>query len=270
MRTAVVLLVAAVLCLSVAAAWSYPTFDGGSGIVTQQTAEVTPTGSVDLALDYQKTQGIQMWPLRAAIGVADKGEVWLGYNHLRDTDLSESGRIWNIGGKYMLMTEPKNQISLAVGAGFGNLDLEGTDSVDITKAFVVATKNLSMKQVASVPVAAKASLGLLYTRLGSPVSESATEPYVGIDFTAKSGGSLGLEYRFKGDSIETDAVFSAVVRYPVGDKANPVWLEVGTTNGAAGVGLNEQKIFFGVGYRWGAFKESGPVDPTTHSGPWGY
>lgn len=271
MRTLRVVFVAAALCLSMAAAWSYPTFDGGSGIVTAQTAEVAPVGSVDLALDYQKIQGETIWPLRAAVGVANQAEVWAGYSRLKPAHADETGNLWDVGAKYLLLAEPKNKVSLAIGGQWGRFDGSGDiDKIDISKGFIAVTKNLSMKQVASREIAAKATLGLLYQRLGNPIDESSTKPYVGIEFTGKRGASLGLEYRWKDSSIESKSVFSAVVRVPVNQRANPVWVELGTTNASAGLGTNEQKIIFGVGYRFGAWVPGGSEQSGVRSGPWGY
>jgi len=268
MRLTIIALVAVMLCLSMAAAWSYPTWDGGAGIVTMPTAEVAPTGAVDLALDYQKSGDFTMWPLRAGFGIATNAEVWAGYNRLNDSSVDATGKIWNFGGKYLLMTEPKDKISLAVGAGWGKYDLE--DSVDATKAFIVATKNFRMKQAASLKVASKASVGLLYQKLSDPVDESITKPFVGIEFSNAAGTTLGLEYRFKDESIDSDPVFSAVLRCPVGKSVNPLWVEIGTTNGGLSMGSNEHKVFFGVGYRFGVSKSGSGSNGDVHSGPWGY
>jgi len=265
MKKAVLLLVTGMLCLSMAAAWSYPTWDGGSGIVTMQTAEVVPVGSVDLALDYQKTEGVKMWPARADLGIMDNTELWFGYNSIRD---GGNAKLWNVGAKYLLLTEPKSQFSLALGAATGKLS-DG-DSLTGTKAFLAATKNFSMKQVAGKPIASKATLGLLYEKFSGDGSANFTKPYVGIEFSNAMGAGLGLEYRFKDNSIDSDAVFSAVARYPLSKMVNPLWVEIGATNGGIGMGTSDHKVFFGVGYRFGAFTKGEGSDAGTRSGPWGY
>lgn len=68
MKRCVVLLLAVALSLSAAAAWSYPTFDGASGIVTLPSAETAPSGTVGLALDYQKiSSDVQVWAARVNV-----------------------------------------------------------------------------------------------------------------------------------------------------------------------------------------------------------
>lgn len=161
----------------------------------------------------------------------------------------EDIKIWNIGAKYKFMDEPDDNVSLAIGGSLG--EMKDGDSVDVQKAFIAVSKNLTMKQAAGQPIAAKATAGLLYERQDDPVDQSLTKPYVGIDFTLKRGAQFGLEYRFKDDDLESDAVFSAALRYPFGNPEQPVWVQLGTTNNTTGFGTNDQDVFFGIGYRFG-------------------
>jgi len=254
MRLGFVVIIAAVLALSMAAAWAYPTFGGATGIVTLPTADVTPTGSADLAVDYQQADvkiaaAAEMYtllPIRLSVGVADKTEVWLGYERITISDVTK--KIENIGLKYLLMREPDDEFSLGVGGSVGRCDLFG-DSANLASAFLVVSKNISAAISPEASVTTKLSLGAMWQSLEEPVEVDSTRPFVGIEFITKESGTFALEYRFKDDKIDAQAPFSAVWRYPIPDMP-ALTVEIGTTNAAiGGLGLTDQRIFGGIGYR---------------------
>jgi hypothetical protein len=256
MKVRVVVLALVVLCLGGAMAWAFPTTDGSSGIVTLPTAQVTPASNVEAAIDYMKVGGETSWPMRANLGLGNKAELWAGYNRFganilaTDEFVDEENatmKLWNVGAKYMLLSQPKTAFALAVGGSFGKA--KNGDSVDITKAFIVASKNLNLKPWGSQPMQVKGSVGVMYEKVGDPFSESITAPYLGVECMIRKGANLGLEYRFKDSSLDNKAVLSAVLRMPVSE-TQPLWIEVGTTNGTTGLGIDSQKMFVGVGYRF--------------------
>lgn len=264
MRVWVVVMAAVIAALGAAAAGAYPTFDGPSGLVTLPTAEVVPSGAVDLAVDYQKTNvgdrvlggmlsmydSERFLPIRVTIGVADGVEVWGGYT-LIDPEDGDRMKSWNAGLKYAFMQESSgDNFSAAIGGSVGRFD--NSEDVDVTRAFLVFSKAISMKHAAGQPISAMAHLGVMWASVGDPADDKMTKPFVGIEFFSSNGSSLALEYRFKEDNLESNAPFSAAVRYPLGEANSPLWVQVGATNAAlAGFGGSDNSIFVGLGYRFG-------------------
>lgn len=255
MRKYSVLLVALLLLVMAAGAWAYPNLQGATGLVTIPTAEVTPSGVIDFALDYQKMEdSLKIYPFRVNGGVTDRLELSAAYAKANG-DLwgwIPLNNFWEAGAKYALMTEPKNKIGLAVGGSFGKVDVDFFDNVDVSKCYAVLSKDLGKTLGDRKAIAVKAHAGLVWAKVGDPVDETLTRPFVGLELCGKNKASLGLEYRWKDDSLEPEAAFSAVLRYPLGeDVLQPLWLEVGTTNGGLlGYGGEESKLFVGLAYRF--------------------
>lgn len=266
MRVWVVVMAAVIAALGAAVAGAYPTFDGPSGLVTLPTAEVVPSGAVDLAVDYQKTtisgsalggaldldaadSDITLIPIRAAFGVGEGLEIWGSYDPIK-VEGSEDAKLWNAGLKWAFMRESGgDDFSLAIGGSMGRMESD-IDDVDITRAFLVASKVIKMKQSAGQPLSAMAHLGVMWAKLGEPTDNTMTKPFVGIEFFGGGGASLALEYRFEDDDLDVNAPFSAALRYPIGGAGSPLWIQVGATNAATGIGNNDNDLFFGLGYRF--------------------
>jgi len=296
MRAYAVVLVAVVLALGAVAGWGYPSLNGASGLVSLPTAETTPAGMVDLAVDYQKVGDTRIWPMRATLGVGENAEVWFGYTRISANEEAageevegfgispmmrtggiviigggDSGgtgidRAWNVGGKYLLPSKSESGVKLAVGGSTGKL--ENGEDLELSTAFFVASQKISLKP-GRLPLETKAHLGLLWAKVGSPIDNTTLEPFAGLEFIEKKGASLGLEYRLKDNDLDEKAPFSAVVRYPLGGVERPVMLEVGFTNAAvAGLGGADSRVFVGLGYRLGTMKGTG--EPGTRTRPWGY
>jgi hypothetical protein len=236
-------------------AWAYPNLQGATGLVTIPTAEVTPAGTIDFALDYQKMDDcLKVYPARVNGGVTDRLELSAAYAKASG-DLwgwIPLNNFWDVGGKYALLTESKNKIGLAVGGSFGKVDVEYVDAVDVTKCYAVLSKDLGKTLGYSKTIDLKAHAGLVWAKVGDPIDVTLTRPFVGMEVCGKNKASLGLEYRWKDSDLEPEAVFSAVLRYPLGeDLMQPLWLEVGTTNGGLmGYGGEESKLFVGIAYRF--------------------
>jgi hypothetical protein len=279
MRLGFVVIIAAVLALSMAAAWAYPTLGGATGIVTLPTADVTPTGSADLAVDYQQATidgdalsslgfgtgmyvleegkgamasfdgsdvDVKSLPARLTVGIAEKAEIWGAYDWL-DTDVG-TANIWSGGAKVLLMTEPADECSLGIGGSIGRAEMFD-ETLDLASAFLVLSKNISAAVSPDASVTTKLSVGAMWQSLGDPADIDSIRPFVGIEFITKESGTFALEYRFKDDKIDAQAPFSAVWRYPIPDMP-ALTVEIGTTNAAiGGLGLTDQRIFGGIGYR---------------------
>jgi hypothetical protein len=269
-----VVLVAVLLVLMAAGAWAYPNLDGATGLVTVPTAEVTPANNVDFALDYQKTtDGIQIFPARVSGGVTDRLELSAAYAKANGDlwDYIPVNNFWDIGIKYAFMSEPKNNFGLAVGGSYGKVNVDYYDSANVSKAYAVISKNLGKSLGDSKTINLKAHAGLLWAKVDQDYFDNGTltRPFVGLEVCGKNKSDLALEYRWKDNQIDDKAVFSAVLRYPLGvDLQQPFWLEVGTTNGGLiGYGAQDSKLFVGVAYRYApqAAKTSGKRNKS-----WGY
>jgi len=246
------------------AGFPMPSLAGPTGIVTVPNALIAPR-SLETALSYQKlTLGEDdddsVWSLQALAGVPDKRELWAAYSTIGNGD---SAHMWGVGGKLALMRESQQAISLALGASYQQLsDSIGMYDVStgpfdmsfdekVTKAYLVATKDFTP----GAGMHALASAGLMYMQAKASVdalgislseSESLTRPFVGLEFIAPSGTGLGLEYRWKDDTLDAKAVMSAALRLAFSDNFRA---EVGTTNAdPVGFGMDDQNFFFRLGY----------------------
>jgi len=266
MRVHMLLLLAILFAFSTAAAWGYPTLSGASGLVSLPTAEVSPTGTLDLALDYQQVSPADLWFLRANAGLAENLELSGGYTRVSDDDTIS---IWNLGLKYQIAKESEKRVSLAVGGSLGKLD--NTESIDLASAFLVLSKSLSTGGTSARPFAVKGHAGLLWlSAKDSVVDEALLEPFLGVEFIGEKGASLGLEYRLKDSDLDADPVFSAVLRYPLAKMPSPLWLQVGTTNaGFAGLGGPDQDLFIGLAYRL-TTGQAASEEAGGRTQPWGY
>ena len=284
-------LVALLLFAACGAGFAIPSLGGPTGIVTVPNAYVAPVKSIDVALSYQKfnmmnltesagiygessftekSEDMTAWSLQALAGVADKAELWVAYQAVRDHDDSS---IWGIGGKLQLTKEPEEAASLAVGASYkdwvdafvsevtttttmyGAPVVIGStkDSAKVWNAYLVASKDFTPMKGEKWEwgpgggTRMIGSAGLLYLKADVPGgSESLTKPSLGIEFVGAAGASLGLEYRWKDTDLDQKAVFSAVLRY----KFSPEFTaEIGSTNAdPVGLGLQDQNWFVRLGY----------------------
>jgi len=246
----------ALLMLCAASAWAYPTLDGASGLITLPTAEVTPVGAVDLAVDYTSIDfwgdvcpvgETKMYPVRINAGVAENLEFSANYTFLNDEDNALT-HIWSVGAKFALLTEAEDGVGLALSGSGGKLQAEdGDNDVSLRRATLALTKSFPVDD----SITAKVTAGAAYLKIGNWFDDSYIKPYLGLELVGAKGANLGLEYRWKDSNIDQKAVFSAVVRLPLMPEAenSPLWLEVGSTNGSI-VGFDDQDFFGGVCYRF--------------------
>jgi hypothetical protein len=251
--------------------FAMPSLGGPTGIVTVPTAAVAPTGELQVALSYHSlemystpSEDFTVWSLQALAGITDQAELWAAYSAVRN---EQDSHIWGIGGKVQFANEPQDSAALAVGASYEKW-ADGmiyraaesptapvwTGDIKLFKAYIVATKDLTpmtgeaWEWSSGAGTRILGSLGLMYMKAdpdeGS--SESATRPFLGLEFVGASGTTLGLEYRWKDNTVDQDAVFSAVLRHPFSEAMTA---EVGTTNaGPGGFGLDDQDFFVRLGY----------------------
>jgi len=273
MRKYSVLFAALLLLVVAAGAWAYPNLHGATGLVTIPTAEVTPTGTIDFALDYQKMEDcLKIYPARINGGVTDRLELSASYAKASG-DLwgwIPLNNFWEVGGKYALMVEPKDKFGLAVGGSYGQVDIDYFDAAKVSKAYAVVSKNFGKSLGYNKGINLKGHAGLIWANIDQDyVDETITRPFVGLELCGKNKANLALEYRWKDCDLEPEAVFSAALRYPLGeDLLQPLWLEIGTTNGGLmGYGGEENKLFVGLAYRFApdAVKATGQRTKS-----WGY
>ncbi len=269
MRTVSTMSLLAIFVIAAAggAAYAMPSLGGPTGIVSVPNALVAPPGELQAAVSYQAQSMYgdvdgSYWALNVLAGVSKQAELWAAYA-LDDLDVpsgpSETAHMWAVGGKYQFTSEPKDQAALAAGIGWqGWSDLLSASSmysgdVNVFNAYLVATKNFTPMTAGKWEWNNNAtqilgSVGLMYIKVDPDggENESLTRPFVGVEFVGAAGTSLGLEYRWKDDTLDDKAVFSAVLSHKF---SNKIEAQVGTTNaGPGGLGLSDQDIFVRVGY----------------------
>ena len=223
-----------------------------------------------------ESEDLTLIPVRLVYGIGSRAELWGAYTKgdlngrgraTLDGELVASSSVdgdidtWGFGAKYQLLREPQDSVTLAIGAGYekANLDITATlamygelpevesTSADetVTTAYLVATKNLSS---AGNGTRVLGSLGVMWKDF-KEMDENLFEPFVGLEFVGGSGTSLGLEYRFKDKDVDSEGLFSAVLRHPFTEN---LALQVGVTNGAMwGLGGEDYDLFAGLNFTFG-------------------
>jgi hypothetical protein len=229
--------------------------------VALPNALVAPQGQLQTALTYQQwTIGMYdgdadatLWGLNVLGGVTEKAELWGAYASV-DPDIEDADTLtgWGIGGKYQFIAEPTGTASLAAGVSLEQWDFED-DNIDVTKAYLVASKDLTAMtggEWGDSPTKILGSLGLIYMNLDfDSEDDSLTRPFAAIQFMGAGGTSLGLEYRWEDDDFDSKAVFSAVLCQQFSPE---IAAQVGMTNSQFnGLGADDQDIFVRLGYTFG-------------------
>jgi hypothetical protein len=266
MRIYTGLLVAFALLIGAAASWGYPSLGGTTGLVSIPSAQVVPSGALDLAIDYQKVDDVRIQPMRACVGVGRGSEIWLSINEIGDGDTTID-RVWSAGIKRLVSIGGLEGSSVAVGVSGGKMN-DGEDGT-LTSAFLVSSKKMNFGPVEEHPIDADCHIGLMWTKLGAPYHKTMLRPFIGIEFVEDNGSAFAVEYRLKDGDVDDKAPLSAVLRFPAGITSKPLFVEVGITNAAiAGLGGDDNRFFFGLAYRTGG--TVGPIDSETRTRPWGY
>jgi hypothetical protein len=123
---------------------------------------------------------------------------------------------------------------------------------------VVATKTLSQPEDECADGGGahgtlRGSLGLMYNRYSYGICDSATKPFVNLEYQMPGGDTtLGVEYKVKeGLGVSRrNAVSSIVLRHMLGPN---VWAQVGLTNAwytLCGFLDSGHDLLVGMGYHW--------------------
>jgi hypothetical protein len=254
MNVRMVVLVVAVLCLAaIGAGFATPSLVGTTGLAVHPTAEVIPTGTADVAVDFQDTRDFfgEMWLNRAVIGAGKNLEVDFSYNNANGETKYDVGKLWTAGVKYIVLDRPQDNLKVAVGTGY--LKFDEWWNVKGLGGYVVATKVFcpTCTDTRKAPIKVKGHLGVFYGTFeehepGYDFEGKIFKPWVGVELVHPAGTTLALEYRFRTASFEEHAISGAVLRQPIGERLQA---EIGTTNifsdGA------KQAVFYGLSYRLG-------------------
>jgi len=280
MRKTVLLLCALGLLLTLAGGvgFAIPSLGGPTGIVSVPTAQVLPMNDVDLALSYQtiKVEGMydagdsaalslksklgaaqavyggsttdtfHVWTLQGLAGLSGNTEGWASFSTV-NTDERET--VWGLGAKTQLPSRwllgGRSGAALAAGTSYQRW----SDVGNMWKLYLTATADLRGPAAQADAVhSVFGTLGLMYMRAepeeGS--NQSALEPFLGVEAGLTKDTKFGAEYRFKDSDIDSEAVWSLVLRHAFDQQFSA---EIGITNASpVGTGLDDQGLFVRVGY----------------------
>jgi len=271
-----VVLTAALLVASGASALAIPSLGGPTGIALLPTAKIAPVDEWQTAVGYRSFNttymyafeevDMSLWTFNALKGVARDAELWIAYTRGSN---GQDTNIWEYGGKYLLSERllPRTGIlggtDIAIGASLGRwanaltnaseLLPFYTDTETLRAYFVVTTQlvpgeagDWDWQGAPSTRIIGTA--GVLYLRVepDALASDTLVRPFLGVEVIGQQNLTLALEYRFKDSDIEDDALFSALIRYPIDRSTN---LEVGLSNASPiGLAQGDQDLFVRLGY----------------------
>lgn len=253
-----------------------PSVAGPTGIVMLPTARVAPADEWQVAVGYRSFRAeimygfedidVSMWSFNALKGVSSDVELWTTYTRASN---GEDTDIWEFGGKYRFHEGfmPKggfwSGLDAAVGMSLGRWtdaltmyqDMPFFTDAETLRAYFVLTKQLVPAYTGEWPWArpphtrVDGTVGIYYLSVNPDFgdSDSLLRWFLGVEVLFRNNTAFALEYRFKDSDIESDAVFSSLLRYPIDRQID---LEFGTTNASpAGLGLGEQDVFGRVIYK---------------------
>lgn len=245
----------AMVALGAVVANATPTFTGPTGGVSLPDVNVTPTGTLDVALDYHRQDldnADEATNLRFTYGLSDKSEVGIKYSWQAGKSLGEgftsSGlNNWGVSAKYKL---PVTYIDLDFAAGVQYAKYKDL-STEQTQLYVVGGTRVweSYDAVQTLDF----NVGINWIKFD--VSGSDTDKFHA--FTVLKYGfnpSLHLvgEYQTEADP-DTDALSSLALRYQMDE--NLSW-QFGVTNSFRGVtGAGQHNWFIGANYNFTSFAE---------------
>ncbi|MCJ7749899.1 MAG: hypothetical protein MUQ65_02205 [Armatimonadetes bacterium] len=271
-----VVLTAALLVSSGASALAIPSLGGPTGIALLPTAKIAPVNEWQTAVGYRSFNttymyayeevDMSLWTFNALKGVASDAELWIAYTRATN---GEDTDVWEYGGKYQLSERilPRTGFlagtDIAIGASLGrwanaltNADplLPFYTDTETLRAYFVVTTQLvpggdsDWDWEAAPSTRIIGTAGMLYLRVSPDALSGDTllRPFLGVEVIGQTNLTLALEYRFKDSGLEDDALFSALVRYPIDRSTN---LEVGLSNASPiGLGHGDQDLFVRLGY----------------------
>jgi hypothetical protein len=232
------------------AALGHPSLVGSTGLVQTPNTDTVPTGSFEFAADYVRagSEGFSV-PLRLVAGISETAELGIAFVNYGD---GMDGRLTNVVGKLTLQRQPEAPFSLAIGLDYGMLGEDLFHTIGLNKAlrlYAVASATLREAeggegQAEQAGPGVRLNAGLAYNRVefDSGSTESATRPFVGVEFATARGTVLAFEWR--SEKVGDDIV-SAVVRYPF--RYNVI--QLGVTKNVGGLGVSSETAIF-VGFGW--------------------
>jgi hypothetical protein len=250
MNLRIVLILSVLLFLAaMGAGFAYPSLVGPTGLAVHPTADVPNAGQVDSAVDFQNTKDFfgDVWLGRTTFGATDRLEVSLGYMRAEGETRWDTGHMWQVAAKYLLLDRPEDDLKVSAGAGY--LKFNADWEVSGSGCYVVASKYLhraASKQPGDINV--RGHLGVVYGGFkehepGFHETGTLFKPWLGLELIGQRGTDLALEWRPRTAKWEDHDIVAVTLRHPVDDKLS---VEVGTTNlfsdGAS------QAMFAGVAY----------------------
>lgn len=213
-----------------AAAWTYPTLTGPSGLATLPTTAITLPGMYQVAVDWYNTDPDTSIPIRVLYGAGDNLE-------LGATLIFSEDDAFGINAKYV---SPLNlaDFNLAIGGQFLSAD------TDFAQLYIVGTRRFNDEVT---PL--NGTVGLNWTRMSNGTSDEGTRIFVGMEAVLSDNLSLAGELQTRKASLGDDrALWSLVGRYTFSDVLTA---QIGVTNGPI-VGNTDHQFFFGAAYLFGA------------------
>jgi hypothetical protein len=253
-----------------------PSVAGPTGIVMLPTARIAPVNEWQTAAGYRSFRveamyglediDVSMWSFNFLKGVSSDAEFWAMYTRAsngQDTD------VWEFGGKYrfregiMPTRGLWSGLDAAVGMSLGRWtdsltmyqDVPFFTDTESLRAYFVLTKQLVPAYTGEWPWArpphtrVDGTVGIYYLSVNPDFGDSASllEWFLGMEVLFKNNIAFAVEYRFKDADLESDPVFSSLLRYPIDRQID---FEFGTTNASpGGLGLGEQDLFARITYR---------------------
>jgi len=281
-----VLLVAVLVAVVGAPALAVPSLGGPTGLVSLPTADIAPTDEWQTAFGYRSLKveagalgmyglvddlNVSIWQFGFLKGVAGDAEIWVTYQRATN---GEDADVWRVGGKYEVAEKllPRSgflsDTKMAIGGGIGRYPddaispanffgvwepalLTDTETRDL---YVVLTKQLTpaggdtweWEEPTGTRIIATAGIYYMDVDFDLLGSETLLEPFFGVAFLTPKDLTLAFEYRTKCEDLESEALFSSLLRYPV-DKSTTV--EFGLTNASPiGLAQGDQAVFARLTY----------------------
>ena len=255
---------AAALIGTASAARADLTLDGQTGLFINPTAEVTAKGTGEVAVNYQHANADMLdghtntYGIGGAIGVADKLELTANFNKFKfKSDFGDnSSNLWNIGGKYQILSQSDKGFDLAVGVNYEWIDNKDNDHNNRYTAYLAGTKNFATN-TNRAPI--QGTLGLRWDRVTVPDANSSTKIslYAGANVPLTHTGNFSLVGEVGTKMLENIKGVGAKTPYAIGLRYHPK-----TSGFSAGIGfgrpgivtqqeLIETSWFAQVGYNFG-------------------
>jgi len=250
------LIVAAVSVVMIAAAWSYPTLYGETGLVLMPTADTIQDTFVSAAGNYTEVKSDEgraiLFPFRVLYGAGDNLELFLTVAE-SSTDEAEGG-FDVLGGGFKVALTQEDLLTGRPGIAIGSrvYQISGAFDRRIIDGYIVATKTVfkSSDIIDEVGYTFRLHLAGFYTRYtGDLGDENFFTGAAGISYNNFNGTSIAVDYvpeLTSNDVTFRKGVLSFALRRPLSQEFT---IEAGTTQ-PFGIGSGG-KLYAGLVYEWG-------------------